>query len=142
MPPAPPQTPERTCVLSPEEILRKVFREPAGKKWADVYAGNWQGYYESPSDADLALLMKFAFYTGKDRQMMETMFSECPAAKILVRGTVEKPKTWRRPKWSNADYRKPSLDRAITRTTNVYTPRPKPVSAQELYKMRRQQIHV
>ena len=141
LPSAPAPTPARTCALSQEQILEKLFREPAGKKWADIHAGNWQGHYESPSDADLALLMKFAFYTGKGRQMMEAMFSECPLSHILVRGTIAKPTVWRTPKWANDNYRKRSLDRAIARTTSVYTPRPKPMSAQEVYKMRRQKIH-
>ena len=51
-----------------DQILSRLFCEQDGEKWADIYAGNWQGHYESPSDADLALLMKFAFYGGKDRQ--------------------------------------------------------------------------
>jgi putative DNA primase/helicase len=138
LPPEPEQTAHRPSVLSREEILAKLFREPAGKKWADIYGGNWQGYYESPSDADLALLMKFAFYTGKDRSMMESMFSESPLAMILVRGTVEKPTVWRTPKWGNQHYRQRSLDTAVERTTNIYTPPKKPISAEEVYKMRRQ----
>jgi hypothetical protein len=134
MPSAQQRTLERSSVLSREEVLEKLFRERAGKKWADVYAGNWQGHYESPSDADLALLMKFAFYSGKDRQMMASMFSACAASKVLVRGTVEHPILWRTPKWLNDNYRKTTLDSAIAKTTSVYTPREKPLSAQELYK--------
>ena len=88
-----------------------------------------------------ALLMKFAFYTGKDRQMMEAMFSECGAAKILVRGTIDKPTKWRAPKWLNDNYRKGSLDKAIKNTTNVYTPREKPVSPQDFYRMMPRKIH-
>lgn len=141
LPPAPPPMAERSCALSREQIVSKLFREPDGRKWSDIYGGQWHGYYESPSDADLALLMKFAFYTGKDRQMMESMFSECPMSMILARGTAEKPKIRRTPKWEVKDYRKRSLDKAIENTTNVYTPRRKPMSAQELYAMGRQQIH-
>lgn len=140
LPPAPSQPAVPSCVLSRDEILVKLFREPAGGTWADIYAGNWQGYYESPSDADLALLIKFAFYTGKDRHMMESMFSECPLASILIRGTVAKPKKWRKPKWSSAKYRQRTIGRAITKTTAMYTPRQKPMSDSDLYKMRRQQI--
>lgn len=141
LPPAPPTTPDRSSGLSREEVLSKLFREPQGKKWADIYAGNWQNYFESPSEADFALLIKFAFYTGKDRQMMESIFSECPLSRILTRGTVEKPKKWRIPKWANKTYRTQSLDEAIANTTDVYTPRQKPMSAQELYRIGRQQIH-
>ena len=126
-------------MLTREEILSKLFKEANGKKWADIYVGNWQGYYESPSDADLALLMKFAFYTGKDRQMMEAIFFEAPLSKILVRGTVKEPTIWRVPKWANENYRNRSLDAAIARTTKVYESPKK--SMQEVYRMKREQMH-
>lgn len=141
LPPASPRPAKPSSNLSRDEILAKLFREPAGRKWPDIYNGNWQAYYESPSDADLALLIKFGFYTGKDRQMMESMFSECPLSIILVRGTVEEPTIWRRPKWASEKYRKVSLDKAIEKTTAIYTPRQKPISDFDLYKMRRMQIH-
>ena len=133
--------PERTSHLTQDQILSKLFCEQDGEKWADVYAGSWQGHYESPSDADLALLMKFAFYTGKDRQMMESMFSDCPLSKILTRGTVQQPTVWRTPKWVNQNYRKRTLDAAIARTTTIYTPKKQSMSAQEFYEIRRRQIH-
>lgn len=72
---------------------------------------------------------------------MEAVFSECPLSGILVRGTVEEPALWRTPKWANKTYRKRSIDTAIEKTTNVYTPRQLPVSDQELYRLRRRQIH-
>ena len=87
------------------------------------------------------MLMKFAFYTGRDRQMMESMFSESPLSKILTRGTVDEPTVWRTPKWANQNYRKRTLDAAITRTTTVYTPKQQSMSAQKFYTMRRWQIH-
>jgi primase-polymerase (primpol)-like protein len=140
-PSAPMPNPSQPCTLSCDEILVKLFRESKGQKWYDLYSGNWQSHYESPSDADLALLMKFAFYTWKDRQMMESMFSESGAAKILVRGTVAKPTKWRTPKWLNQNYRKSSLDKAIQNTTNVYTPRETPMSPQDFCRMRPRKIH-
>ncbi|HYW45172.1 MAG TPA: hypothetical protein VE959_20080 [Bryobacteraceae bacterium] len=139
--PSPPQQPHLTSQLSEEQILSKLFWEKDGRKWADIYAGNWQGHYESPSDADLALLMKFAFYSGKDRQMMESMFLESPLSRILIRGTIQQPTVWRTPKWADQKYRKRTLDAAITRTKAVYTPKKQSMSAQEHYMMRRQKIH-
>jgi putative DNA primase/helicase len=140
LPPAPAQTPKPSCLLCRDEILSKLFGEPAGKKWADIYAGNWHGHYESPSDADLALLMKLAFYTGKDRHMMESLFSESPLSGILVRGTIHEPVKWRTPKWATTSYRKKTLDAAITRTNNVYTPRKRALSAQEWYETVRRRV--
>jgi putative DNA primase/helicase len=141
LPPAPPDSSAGSSHLTADEILFKLFREPDGNKWADIYSGNWQGYYQSPSEADLAVLMKLAFYTGKDRQMMESVFSESPLSKILIRGTVEAPTRWRKPKWADAKYRSRSIEAAIARTTKVYTPVQKPMSDQDFYKMRRQQIN-
>lgn len=132
--------PQPTCALTPDQILGKIFCEHEGRKWAEIYNGNWQGYYESPSDADLALLMKIAFYSNRDRQMMDTIFSGSPLSKILMRGTVDAPTIWRTPKWANQNYRKRTLDTAITRTRITYTPK-KSMSAQEFYQMRRQTIH-
>jgi hypothetical protein len=140
-PTPPPTSPQRTSLLTADQILTKIFCEHDGDKWAEIYAGNWQGHYESPSDADLALLMKFAFYTGKDRQMMEAMFSESPLSKILIRGTVQQPTVWRTPKWANQNYRKRSLDTAIANTTKIYAPCKKNVSTQDFYRMGRQRIH-
>lgn len=139
--PSPAQSSQTFTVLSREEVLSRLFREAQGEKWAEVYAGNWQAHYESPSDADLALLIKFSFYSGQNRQMMELMFSECPLSKILIRGTLQKPTVWRTPKWNNVGYRKRSLDAAIERTSKVYEPPKRQLSPQEMYKMRRQQIH-
>jgi putative DNA primase/helicase len=141
LPAPPPPPPQSTSVLMPDQILSKLFCEHDGEKWAEIYAGNWQVHYESPSDADLALLMKFAFYSGKDRQMMESMFSECPLSKILIRGTVQQPTVWRTPKWASQNYRKRSLDTAILKTTKIYTPPKKTMSAQEFYKLGRHRIH-
>ncbi len=141
LPPASAPSPIQSSVLTAEEVLSKLFAERDGKRWADIYAGNWQEYYDSPSDADFALLMKFAFYSGKDRQMMETMFSESALSRILIRGTVQEPTKWRTPKWTNGRYRNRTLDEAIKKTNNVYTPRKKAMSAEEVYKIGRQRVH-
>jgi primase-polymerase (primpol)-like protein len=94
--------------LSGQEIPDRLFNEKDGNKWQAVYNGHWQTYYLSPSDADLGLLVKFAFYGGKDRQMTEALFSASPLSRILIRGTLEKPKRWKQP-WANQCYRKRTL---------------------------------
>lgn len=126
--------------LSADEILDFLFGEAQGSKWNDVYSGNWQAHYPSPSDADLALLMKFAFYSNKDRQLMESMFSASPLSRILVRGTIAEPTKWRKPKWENENYRKKTLDAALDKTTAVYTPR-KRMQPEPKFNIRQQQIH-
>jgi putative DNA primase/helicase len=127
--------------LSPDEILGLLFREPQGRKWQDLWDGQWQPHYRSPSDADLALLMKLAFYTGKDPHMMNMMFSASPLAKILIRGTQAAPTTWKKPKWENQKYREMTIRTAIEKTTSIYKPRKTAQSANDFYEARRQQIN-
>ena len=134
------QIPQVQVSLSADEILDRLFNERQGQKWRDIYNGDWQSYYPSPSDADLALLMKFAFYTSKDPYIMEAMFSACPLSRILIRGTVEKPKHWRKPKWGNKRYRDETIAEAILKTTRVYEGRPKKQSEQEHYAERQRAI--
>ena len=86
-PPSSAPTQYARCTLTPDEVLSHLFSEKNAEKWRQVYDGKWQRHYHSPSDADLALLMKLAFYTGKDGQMMDAIFSGSPLSQILVRGT-------------------------------------------------------
>ena len=129
------------CALSSEEILSLLFREPLGSKWQQVYDGQWHAYYRSPSDADLAMLIKLAFYSGKDPHMMDVIFSASPMAKILVRGTIEKPTRWKKPKWENHKYREMTIKAAIEKTASVYKHRKPAQSDQNFYRMAQQRIH-
>lgn len=134
-------TPVLPCALTQEHILKLLFSERKGTQWQDIYSGHWQHYYESASQADFALLLKLAFYTGKDSRMMEDIFSASPLANLLVRGnsTIKR----RQPKWSNRNYRERSIATAIQHTTAAYnpTPRKRTQPDQELYQMRKGHIH-
>lgn len=124
-PPRPKPTPDGKPILSSGEILSRLFHERRGHFWLDIYNGRWQGNYNSPSDADFALLKKFSWYSCRDRSTMDAMFSASPLSKILVRGTIEKPTYWKRPKWENANYRNRTLDEAIAATTDCFGSRKK-----------------
>jgi len=139
--PRPPRPSAKPSALSEGEILKRLFSEPNGVKWRDVYNGSWQPYYESPSDADLALLMKLAFYTAKDPYAMESIFSGSPLAGILVRGTIARPKKWKTPKWNVRDYRERSIDEAIERTSSVYRPWPRKESAEDFFRRSIQKLN-
>ena len=39
-----------------------------------MYAGNWQGYYKSQSEADLSFCNMLAFWTGRDFDQMDRIF--------------------------------------------------------------------
>ena len=122
--------------LSADQILQKLFAEPDCRKWLDVYQGRWQEYYPTASEADLGLLMKFAFYSGCNRAVMDELFSGSPLGQTLCRGNGDPRqrlrKTLRRPKWQDPKYRNQTLDAAIDYTTSVYTPQKRMTPAEEV----------
>lgn len=54
---------------SDEEIVARATAAANGKKFADLYAGNWQDYYQSQSEADFALVDIVAFYSQNRAQI-------------------------------------------------------------------------
>ena len=43
-------------------------------RFGDLYAGNWQNYYKSQSEADIALCNMLAFWTACDFEQMDRIF--------------------------------------------------------------------
>ena len=60
--------------LTDEEILKRAGSAGNGEAFTALWNGNWKDNYPSRSEADLALCMKLAFWSGKDREQMERMF--------------------------------------------------------------------
>lgn len=58
---------------SDEEVLARATAAANGQKFADLYAGRWQDYYPSQSEADFALVDIIAFYT-QNRAQIARMF--------------------------------------------------------------------
>ena len=54
---------------SDEEVIARATAAANGKKFADLYAGNWQDYYQSQSEADFALVDIVAFYSQNRAQI-------------------------------------------------------------------------
>lgn len=52
-----------------EEVIARATSAANGKKFADLYAGNWQDYYQSQSEADFALVDIVAFYSQNRAQI-------------------------------------------------------------------------
>lgn len=98
--------------LSDEEILEKANTTGNTELFADLWAGNWQEHYPSQSEADMALAMKLAFWSGKDKAQMDRIFRSSGLF---------------RDKWDtkhHADgttYGEETLNRAIESTDSVYT---------------------
>lgn len=84
-----------TDTLEDSLILQKLQNET---KWQAIYNGNWQGDYDSQSEADAALCYKLAFWTDKDAAQMDRLFRQS--------GLM-------RDKWEREDYRKKTIQSAI-----------------------------
>jgi putative DNA primase/helicase len=59
--------------LDDQELLERAFSASNGEKFRRLWDGDWSGY-PSQSEADLALAMHLAFWTGRDAGRMESMF--------------------------------------------------------------------
>jgi hypothetical protein len=86
-----------------ERLLEKAARNRLFR--ALYYAGDTSGF-ASQSDADLALCGTLAFWTGKDTERMDRLF----------RGSA-----LYREKWERSDYRRSTIETAISRCQKVYT---------------------
>ncbi len=99
--------------LTDEELIEKASSSEGGDMFADLFSGNWQSKYQSQSEADMALCMKLAFWSGKNREQMERLF---------------KSSGLYRQKWDeqhHADgmtYGEETLNRAMELVEDVYTP--------------------
>lgn len=110
-----PKVPERKFVeakFEDEEIIDKARNCKSGYLFAMLYQGNWQGVYNSQSEADLALCNQLAFWTQKDELQMDRIFR--------MSGLM-------RPKWdekrSGSTYGAITIGRAIANCVNVYEPK-------------------
>lgn len=59
--------------LDDNEVLKKAKNSKSGKKFEALWNGITSGY-DSHSEADLALCSYLAFWTGGDKQQMDTLF--------------------------------------------------------------------
>ncbi len=60
--------------LDDNKIIDMAGRSKDGRKFLDLYSGNWQGYYKSQSEADIAFCNMLAFWTGRDFDQMDRIF--------------------------------------------------------------------
>jgi len=95
--------------LSDEEIIDKARQSKNGYIFEGLYRGNWQGVYNSQSEADLAFCNHLAFWTQRDYQQMDRVFRNS--------GLM-------RPKWDEkrggVPYGQMTLEKAIAQCSEVY----------------------
>lgn len=69
-------------IINDEEVIRQAANALNGKKFTDLYKGEWHNYYPKPaaanqgsSEADFALIDIIAFYTQNRNQIQRIFFS-------------------------------------------------------------------
>ncbi len=81
-----------------DDIIFKASRsDHNGKRFSDLYAGKWQEYYDSQSEADMALCCHLAFWCNRDPVQMNRIF--CSSGLF-------------RDKWLRDDYRYNTINAA------------------------------
>lgn len=99
--------------LTDEEVLEKAQSSGDAELFCKLWSGEWSPKYPSQSEADIALCMKLAFWSGKDREQMDRLFRQSGLY---------------RDKWDekhHADgstYGEETLNKAIETVTEVYHP--------------------
>lgn len=66
--------PNRTNDLSDDEIMDIMMKSKNKDKISDLLKGNYEKYFDSPSEGVQSLLHYLAFYTSKDKGQMERLF--------------------------------------------------------------------
>ena len=98
--------------MDDNEIVDKARNCRTGSLFQLLYSGNWQGVYNSQSEADLALCNHLAFWTQKDATQMDRIFR--------TSGLY-------RDKWDSKrgayTYGETTIQKAITNCMEVYEPK-------------------
>lgn len=98
--------------LSDDEIISKALSSKNAGLFSLLYYGQWQGVYNSQSEADMAFCSLLAFWTGKDPVQMDRIFR---TSQLI------------REKWDakNGDstYGRKTIDSAIRMCNEVYIPK-------------------
>lgn len=103
----------RTVALTDEQVLEKAAASQNGEEFTALWEGRWDGKFGSQSEADLSLCCSLAFWTGKNKEQMDRLFRQ---SKLF------------REKWDKvhhadgATYGEETLEQAIQRTDQVYSP--------------------
>lgn len=98
--------------MDDNEIIDKARNCRTGSLFQLLYSGNWQGVYNSQSEADLALCNHLAFWTQKDAAQIDRIFR--------TSGLY-------RDKWDSKrgayTYGETTIQKAITNCVEVYEPK-------------------
>ncbi len=99
--------------LTDEELIEKAEASKDGDAFKMLWDGKWQEKYQSQSEADMALCLKLAFWSGKDKEQMDRLFRQSGLF---------------RAKWDEAHrsdgttYGQETINKAIENTEEIYNP--------------------
>ncbi len=99
--------------LAEAEVIRLAEQSKQGGAFSALYRGEWEAYYSSQSEADLAFCNILAFWCRCDEQLMDKIFRNSG----LVR------EKWDR-RQSGSTYGKLTLSKAVRGCSRVYEPEP------------------
>lgn len=103
--------PAESLSLSESEILELAKKSKQGKIFSDLYAGRWEEYFTSQSEADMSFCNMLAFWCRRDMDTMDALFRSSG----LMR------EKWDR-KQSGSTYGGLTLQKAVKSCQNVYEP--------------------
>lgn len=100
------------CSLSVSEALDAARRSKQGTMFSDLYAGRFENYFKSQSEADLSLCNMLSFWLGADPDKIDEAFR----ASGLYRDK------WDR-RQSGSTYGRITIKKAVDSTREVYNPK-------------------
>lgn len=113
-----PQQVPAPVFLSDSELINIAKKSKQGSEFMRLLAGDWQGVYESQSQADQAFCNMLAFWTGKNEAQIDLMFRSSGLY---------------RAKWDQMHgaqtYGQMTITKAVADTRNVFEPRVIPLSS-------------
>lgn len=98
--------------LSETDVINEIFNSKQAKLFDDLMKGNYEPYYTSHSEADMALANILAFWCAKDYSQMDSIFRQSN----LYRDKWDE-------KRKNSTYGEQTLFKAINEANNIYTPK-------------------
>jgi hypothetical protein len=100
-----------SSITTDSELITRAKSAKNGEKFSRLWAGTWRADYPSQSEADLALCIMLAFWTGRDAPRMDALFRHSGL---------------HRDKWNDAHradgrtYGQITIEKAIEQTFEVY----------------------
>lgn len=101
-----------TSLPGDRELLEKAMNSRNGDSFRQLWEGNWQYKYQSPSEADMALCQSLSFWTGADAGRIDQLFRQSG----LMRDKWDRDQ-------AGSTYGALTIQKAIRMTAEVYSPK-------------------